>query len=260
MESSMPHLNAGRADHPESGQEHQTPDTAAEAGAMMTTRRWLAEWFVSIAAGFLIFLFIRTFALEAFRIPTGSMENTLLAGDFVLVNKAIFGTRIPFTSVHVPGWTQPHRGDVIVFIPPHEPDKNYVKRLIALPGDTVEMREKFVFVNGHLLSEPYAQYSDFSDASTPGSAWQCSYMLHVKDEPCNPSRDNWGPLRVPPDDYLVLGDNRDDSEDSRYWGFVGRESIRGRPLVVYFSMSEASIGHASLRSRIRWGRLGHEVQ
>jgi signal peptidase I len=188
------------------------------------------------------------------------MEDTLLAGDFVLVNKAIYGSRIPFIHARVPGFAEPHRGDIIVFVPPHERDKNYVKRLVAAPGDTIEMQDKIVRVNGKAVEEPFAQYRDPADAMTPGGFWQCRYTLNIRSEICNPSRDNWGPIVVPANRYLVLGDNRDDSEDSRYWGFVGRESILGRPLVIYFSLRRSDAGHLTWKSRVRWDRVGLSVR
>jgi len=255
----MPHSNAGREHPHQPGMNNDTTHTAAEDGGMQAGRQRWDDWVISIGLGVVLFLFIRTFAIEAFRIPTGSMESTLLAGDFVLVNKAIYGSTVPGTSITVPGFTRPRHGEVIVFVPPHQRDKNYVKRLIGLPGDTVEMHDKVVRVNGTPISEPYAQYNDFADAVTPDAFWQCRFMIHSKTENCSPSRDNWGPIVVPPDAYLVLGDNRDDSEDSRYWGFVQRASILGRPLVVYFSIAHATSEKASWASRVRWRRIGHDV-
>jgi len=256
----MPHLTAGPDYDPAFGQEQDTLDNAAAIGGSAVAREWSTEWSISIVAGLCLFFAIRTFGIEAYRIPTGSMENTLLAGDFVLVNKAIYGSPIPLTSARVPGFAEPHRGDVIVFVPPHERDKNYVKRLIAAPGDTIEMRDKVVLVNGQAIQEPYAHYHDVADALTPGGFWQCRYTLNARSDYCNPSRDNWGPIVVPQDRYLVLGDNRDDSEDSRYWGFVGRDSILGRPLIVYFSLGKPDSHHLTWKSRVRWDRLGLAVR
>jgi signal peptidase I len=254
----MPQLTAGPDNDPAFGHEQEALDDADGVPAVGT--EWLTEWLISIVAGLCLFFALRTFGIEAYRIPTGSMENTLLAGDFVLVNKAIYGSPIPFTKAHVPGFTEPRRGDVIVFVPPHDPDKNYVKRLMAAPGDTIEMRDKVVRVNGQAIAEPYAHYRDLTDALTPGGFWQCRYTLNAYSDYCNPSRDNWGPIVVPEGRYLVLGDNRDDSEDSRYWGFVGRESILGRPLIVYFSFRKPDPRHLTWKSRVRWDRLGLAVR
>jgi signal peptidase I len=255
----MPQLTAGPDYDPAFGQEQTSLEPAADGGSTIAIA-WLTEWSISIIAGLGLFYVLRAFAIEAYRIPTGSMEDTLLAGDFVLVNKAIYGSRIPFIHARVPGFAEPHRGDIIVFVPPHERDKNYVKRLVAAPGDTIEMQDKIVRVNGKAVEEPFAQYRDPADAMTPGGFWQCRYTLNIRSEICNPSRDNWGPIVVPANRYLVLGDNRDDSEDSRYWGFVGRESILGRPLVIYFSLRRSDAGHLTWKSRVRWDRVGLSVR
>lgn len=231
---------------------------AAETRGAMSSGRWAWEWTKSILVAFALFLVIRTFLVEAFRIPTGSMENTLLVGDFLLVNKAVYGTRVPFTRFQLPAFAQPQRGHIIVFVPPHEPGKNYVKRLLAVAGDTVEMRDKVLYINGEPQTEPYARQSDPSDMYSPQMAWQCEYALAVE-APCRPMRDNWGPIIVPAGGYLVLGDNRDDSEDSRYWGFVEREAIKGRPLFIYFSFDPVSISAMPWLTKIRWHRIGDTV-
>lgn len=225
-------------------------------------RRWVWEWTKSILIAFGLFLIIRTFLVEAFRIPTGSMENTLLVGDFLLVNKAIFGSRIPFTNLRTFAFSEPRRGDIIVFVPPHEPDKNYVKRLVAGPGDTVEMREKVLFLNGEPVDEPYVRYTDDADVYSASMYWQCEHTPHSAGENggCRPYRDNWGPLVVPANSFLMLGDNRDDSEDSRYWGFVDRSAIKGKPLVIYYSFEPDPERPAPWLTNIRWSRLGRALR
>lgn len=237
----------------------------AEAAQPLASRsasvaRWAWEWTRSLLGAFTLFLFIRTFLVEAFRIPTGSMENTLLVGDFLLVNKAVFGAQVPFVGLHLPAFTEPRRGDVIVFVPPHEPDKNYVKRLVAVPGDTVEMRDKQLFINGNLQIESYAQISGEGDVYAPGMTWQCEFLPDgIDGGTCRPTRDNWGPLVVPGDRFLVLGDNRDDSEDSRYWGFVDRTAIKGKPLFIYYSFDAASMRPVPWIREIRWNRIGGAI-
>lgn len=227
-------------------------------------RRFLAatwDWTRSIAVAFVLFLVIRTFVVEAFKIPTSSMENTLLVGDFLLVNKAVYGAEIPGTGVRLPAFAEPHRGDVVVFTPPHDPGKNYVKRLLGAPGDTLEMREKVLYVNGAPLDEPYAQFIDADrDAVHPGMRWQSNHLIASPPGEYHPTRDNWGPLVVPGDRYFVLGDNRDNSEDSRYWGFVSREAIRGRPWFVYYSFESDDPGRAPWLSQIRWDRIGSAIR
>jgi signal peptidase I len=189
------------------------------------------------------------------------MENTLLVGDFLLVNKAEYGAVIPGLRLHLPALRQPHRGDVLVFNPPHEPAKNYVKRLVGLPGDTLEMHEKVLRVNGVRLREPYVQYIDRAgDAVHPGMAWQSHYLNASTPRAYHPSRDNWGPIVVPSGKYFVLGDNRDNSEDSRYWGFVDRDAIRGRPWFVYYSFDPASRETAPWARAVRWSRIGHLIR
>jgi signal peptidase I len=214
------------------------------------------EWIRSILIAFLLFIFIRTFLVEAYRIPTGSMEDTLLVGDFLLVNKAVFGAHIPFTRVHLPAIRDPKRGDIVVFVPPHVQDQNYVKRLIGAPGDTVEMRTKALYVNGVMQVEPYARYGSDPDVYSGSMKWQCEYRPSDAMGGCSPSRDNWGPVVVPAGRYLMLGDNRDDSEDSRYWGFIDEAAMRGKPLVVYYSFEPASTRRMPWFSAVRWHRIG----
>jgi signal peptidase I len=227
------------------------------ARAPGSKRHWAWEWIKSFLIAFGLFLVIRTFLVEAFRIPTGSMENTLLVGDFLLVNKATFGAGVPFTDMRLPALAQPRRGDIIVFIPPHEDGKNYVKRLVGLPGDTLGMENGALFINGLPVDEPYVRHSGSSDVYSAGMFWQCDYSATIGDA-CRPTRDNWGPLVVPAGRYFMLGDNRDDSEDSRYWGFVPREGVKGRPLFIYYSF-EPGTGSAPWLTAIRWHRLGSRV-
>lgn len=223
----------------------------------------LREWIRSAAVAFVLFLVVRTFLVEAFKIPTSSMERTLLAGDFLLVNKAVYGAEVPATGLRLPALEEPQRGDVIVFHPPHEPRKNYVKRIVGVPGDTLRMERKVLFVNGRALDEPYARHLDRrGDVVHPGMKWQAPHLLsslHASDR-YRPSRDNWGPLVIPPDRYFVLGDNRDNSEDSRYWGFVNRKAIRGRPLFVYYSFDPGAEATTPWLERIRWARIGDPIR
>ncbi len=209
----------------------------------------------------LLFLAIRGLVLEAFTIPTSSMENTLLVGDFLLVNKALYGAEILGTGVRLPAIRDPQRGDVVVFRPPHDPARNYVKRVVGLPGDTVAMRRKVFHVNGVPQEEEYAVHRQArGDAFHPGMAWQSGFLAAARPrQRYLPSRDNWGSLVVPPGKYFVLGDNRDNSEDSRYWGFVGRGEIHGYPWLVYLSL-ERGDALSGWIGRIRWRRLGHRVQ
>lgn len=218
----------------------------------------LWDWTRSLAVAFLLFLVIRAFVVEAFKIPTSSMENTLLVGDFLLVNKAVYGAEIPGTPLTLPSFAEPRRGDVIVFNPPHDPVKNYVKRLVGLPGDTLEMRAKRLYLNGVALDEPYVRHIDReADAVHPGMAWQEAFLVQdPRRRAYRPSRDSWGPLVVPENRFFVLGDNRDNSEDSRYWGFVDREAVRGRPWFVYYSFDPSRVNRVPWFRDIRWERIG----
>lgn len=221
----------------------------------------LWDWTRSILVAFVLFVVVRTFLVDAFKIPTSSMENTLLVGDFLLVNKAVYGAEIPGTDLTLPAFAEPERGDVVVFHPPHEPRKNYVKRLVGVPGDTLEMRDKSVYLNGVRLDEPYARYIDRQgDAVHPDMNWQSNHLIAGPTPEYHPTRDNWGPIVIPHGRYFVLGDNRDNSEDSRYWGFVPRESIRGRPWFVYYSFDRAEDGGVPWLRDVRWGRIGSPIR
>jgi signal peptidase I len=224
--------------------------------------RFLLEAARSVFFTLLVFLVVRALVVEAFKIPTSSMEGTLLAGDFLLVNKAVYGAEIPGLGLTLPAVSEPTVGDVVVFHPPHDPQKHYVKRVVGMPGDTLEMQAKRLIRNGRTLEEPYARHVDPDrDAVHPGMAWQARFLRDAaRPGRYRPSRDNWGPLVVPSERYFVLGDNRDNSEDSRYWGFVHRESIKGRPWIVYYSSELiGSVGIPTSRD-IRWSRIGGRVQ
>jgi signal peptidase I len=204
---------------------------------------------------------MRAFLIEAYRIPTGSMENTLLVGDFLLVNKAVFGARIPGTDIRTVALREPRLGDVVVFHPPHEPERNYVKRVVGVALDTLEMREKRLYRNGVLVDEPWARHDDGrGDSVHPDMKWQSGYLIASHRPKYQPTRDNWGPIVVPEGRFFVLGDNRDNSEDSRYWGFVDREEIRGQPWRVYYSLAPSVGAPRSWLERVRWGRLWSTIE
>ncbi len=220
------------------------------------------EWCRSVLVAFALFLLVRAFLVEAFRIPTASMENTLLVGDFLVVNKAVYGASVPGTPLRLPAFAEPERGDVIVFAPPHDPGRSYVKRVVGVAGDVLEMRAKKLYLNREPLDEPYARRTDpRRDEFHPGMAWQADFLDEGRDATSyRPTRDNWGPIRVPAGNYFVLGDNRDNSEDSRYWGFVGETSVRGRPWFVYYSFDSSSGQGAAWMREVRWDRIGGLVR
>jgi signal peptidase I len=240
---------------------------------------FLWEWFRSVVIALALFFVVRSFFVEAFKIPTGSMEGTLLVGDFLLVNKLVYGAEVPFTKVKLPALRTPQRGDVIVFQWPVDRTKNFVKRIVGMPGDTLEMRAGELVRNGKVQRETYVSHtSPGSDISDEEFNWQLAYLLNpahpVKDAPrspmtvsrlearpgYHPSRNNWGPLVVPPHNYFVLGDNRDNSLDSRYWGFVADSLVRGQPLVVYYSYNPDGAVKLDWLTRVRWKRFGELVQ
>ncbi|HYN82699.1 MAG TPA: signal peptidase I [Gemmatimonadaceae bacterium] len=241
--------------------------------------RFAWDWFRSVVMALALFLLIRSFFVEAFKIPTGSMEGTLLVGDFLLVNKLVYGAEVPFAGVKLPGIRTPKRGDVIVFQWPVDRTKNFVKRIVGLAGDTLEMRDGMLIRNGVPQREEYVSHtSPGSDVSDDEFNWQLGYLLSanhpVPASPrtpisigsldalpgYHPSRNNWGPLVVPDRNYFVLGDNRDNSLDSRYWGFVADSLVRGQPMVVYYSYDPDGGVKLDWLTRVRWKRFGEMIQ
>ena len=239
----------------------ERPLTNSQAMAQ-STGRWLWEWAKSISVAIVLFLIIRTFAVEAFKIPTGSMEDTLLVGDFLLVNKAVYGAQVPFTDVHLPAFDDPERGDIVVFEYPLDRSKNYVKRVVGLPGDVLAMRDGELYVNGERQVETYVQHiQPGGDYHDPQFAWQRAYLAPGVDPAgYHPTRDDWGPIVVPEDRYFVMGDNRDNSQDSRYWGFVARSLIKGSPLFIYYSFDRNKLRPLPWLTEVRWSRVGNVVR
>lgn len=223
---------------------------------------FLWEWTKIFQVSVLLFLVVRTFFVEAFKIPSGSMEGTLLVGDFLLVNKLVYGAELPFSEKRLPALRSPQRGDVIVFEWPEDPSKNFVKRLVGMPGDTLSMRDGVLYRNGREVKETYVSHSDpGGDTGDDQFRWQRHHLIAAaaSSAPYPPSRNNWGPLIVPERNYFVLGDNRDNSLDSRYWGFVPDSLVKGRPMVIYYSYAPDSSEGMAWLTRIRWGRLGERV-
>jgi len=177
------------------------------------------------------------------------------------VNRASVGSQVPGTSWRIPGYSKLERGDILVFDPPHEEDLKLVKRLKGLPGDTVEMRDKVFYVNGEAQDEPYVQHTDTRDDAHPWMTWQEEYLLPGSSNGAyTPSRDNWGPLVIPEDRYFMLGDNRDTSLDSRYWGLLEGWRLEGRAVMTYFSYNKASLRPFPWLKEIRWGRIGEFIK
>ena len=219
------------------------------------------EWTKSLLIGFLLFLVIRTFVIQTWTVISGSMESTLLVGDFLVLSKSAYGATIPGTDVTLPGYTQPQRGDIVVFRGHHEPI-DLVKRLVGLPGDTLSMRDGQLYVNGTPQEEPYAVHVDpRSDNFHPSMDWQREFLATPRrDASYRPTRDDWGPIVVPPENYFVMGDNRDQSLDSRYWGFVPASSIKGKAVMLYFSWDRDGLSGVPLFGHVRWGRVGDRIR
>jgi signal peptidase I len=236
------------------------------------------DWVKSGLAALVLFLVLRTFLVQTFVITSSSMEETLLVGDFLILSKAAYGPRIPFTNVHLPGYNEPERGDVVVFRPPHDPDLDVVKRLVGMPGDTLSMREKVLFIDGERVDEPYTRHSDLNgDVAHPWMRWQCGDRVSLSPdisgayrvpqegfgtngEGCQPTRDTWGPIVVPEGHYFMMGDNRDDSVDSRYWGFLEADRLRGEALVIYYSYDADLLRPLGFLRNIRPARIGDVIR
>ena len=197
------------------------------------------EYVEAIAIAIVLALVIRTLVVQAFTIPSGSMMNTLLIGDYILVNKFLYGPEIPFTDAHLPGLRAPQRGDIIVFKYPQDERRDFIKRIIGTPGDQILIRGARVFVNGVPLTEPYTRHAN-SATRRPDADTYCGYAYGCE------------PTTVPLDSYFVMGDNRDNSQDSRYWGFVRREKIKGKAFLIYWSWD-------SDRHWLRWWRLANYI-
>jgi signal peptidase I len=198
------------------------------------------EYTEAIVIAILLALVIRAFVVQAFKIPSGSMKPTLLIGDHILVNKFIYGIRLPIWNTELFHFGDPKRGDIVVFRYPVDPSKDFIKRVIGTPGDTIRVQDKKVFVNDQSLEEPYAVHSD-------------SRILPASVSP----RDNMSLITVPPNSLFVMGDNRDESYDSRFWKFVDMSDLRGKAFIIYWSWNrEGELTLTPSLSYIRWNRLG----
>ena len=217
---------------------------------------WAWSWVKSIAIALAVWLVLSTFLVKAFRISSGSMERTLLVGDFLFVNKAIYGARIPLIGSRTPAIREPRHGDIVVFRSPIE-DSVLVKRLVGMGGDTLLMRDSRLIRNGVEVPEPYAQppLPGTADLADPEMAWQLKHYVGSDPSGYRPTVRNWGPLVVPPDSLFMMGDNREGSRDSRFWGFVPRANVQGRPMLVYFTYDPSHYRPLPFLTAIRWGRL-----
>lgn len=189
------------------------------------------EYVEAIVTALILALIIRAYVVQAYKIPSGSMLPTLLIGDHILVNKFIFGTGVPFMDERILVFKELEKGDIIVFEYPKDPDRDFIKRVIAVDGEKVEIKNKKIFINGDQIDDPWGNFTDSNIQNY---------------------RDNFGPVVVPEDNYFVMGDNRDNSHDSRFWGFVQKNQVKGEAFIIYFSWN----GEGNLFSKIRLMRIG----
>jgi signal peptidase I len=202
-------------------------------------KRFIKEYLEPLMIAVLIALFIRAFVVQAFEIPSSSMEPTLLIGDYLLVNKFAYGIRIPYTNTKFFQFKKPQRGDVIVFIFPLDPSKDFIKRVIGTEGEKVEIIHKKIYINDRLIDDPWGHFV--------ANQIPRSYLQRME---------NFGPVVVPKDSLFVLGDNRDNSEDSRFWGFLNVNAVLGKALIFYFSWDRNA---ESLFDKVRWYRIGNLI-
>lgn len=216
------------ADTPARAKSHPVAQTTGEQKS--TTR----EYAEALLMALLLAIVIRSFVVQAFKIPSGSMLPTLLIGDHILVNKFLYGLRLPYPlDTMIVHWGQPQRGDVIVFVFPRDPSKDFIKRVVAVPGDTLEVRHKQLYINGVQADDPHATFAD------------------AEREILGP-RDNFGPIQIPPDKFFAMGDNRDRSHDSRFWGFVDISEVKGKAFMIYWSWDGGD-------RWVRWERIGNLI-
>ena len=220
----------------------------------------LIDWLKSALFAGALYLLIRSFLIQTFVITSGSMENTLLVGDMLVVNRAALGGKVPFTDIRVPGYATPERGDVIVFDPAHEDTLTLVKRLVGLPGDTLHMTDGVLYLNGDVHPEPYVSHLPAEDGTAPSMYWQRTVLAPgVDPSTYHPTRDNWGPLVIPEDRYFMLGDNREASLDSRYWGLLEGWRLEGRVSFTYYSYNKGSFSPLPWLREVRWNRIFHGI-
>lgn len=232
-----------------------TNDQQASAPRSLAQTAW--EWVKSLVVALMIWFMLTSLLVQAFRIPSGSMENTLLVGDFLFVNKALYGAELPIVGKRLPAFREPRREEIVVFDSVEDPRISVVKRIVGVPGDTIGMEDNVLIRNGERIEEEFAVRGNIGDPRDPRMrSWQAKYLTDNQDiRSYRPSLKNWGPLVVPPDSFFVMGDNRDNSYDGRYWGFLGRDRIRGKPLFVYYSYDKHGVSPLPFLTAVRWRRV-----
>jgi signal peptidase I len=201
----------------------------------MQKKKFFKDYVEPVVLAVLIALFVRTFIIQAFKIPSSSMEPTLLVGDYLMVNKFIYGIKIPFTETKVFQFVKPQRGDVIVFPYPVDPSKDFIKRVIGMGGEKVEIIQSEIYINDKRIPDPWGHFEKI------GSAERLQRI------------ENFGPVFVPKDSLFVMGDNRNNSDDSRFWGFLRVNTVVGKAFIFYFSWNPSA---ENLWNTIRWSRIG----
>jgi len=216
----------------------------AKTTSMRQTKKksTVREYAEAFLIAFIIALLIRTFLVQAFKIPSSSMEPTLQVGDHIMVSKFIYGIRIPYIGKKFLEFHKPERGDIIVFIYPEDPKKDFIKRVIATEGEEVQIKDKQILINGRSIKDPWGVYENRTGLLVPSHFGP---------------RDNYGPKVVPANSLFVLGDNRDNSQDSRYWGFVDLSAVKGKAFIIYFSYNKRA---TSLLDKVRWNRFGKLIR
>jgi signal peptidase I len=222
--------------------------------------RWLFDWAKTITVSLIVWFVMSRLVLQAFRITSSSMVNTVLVGDVLFVNKLLYGAEVPLIHTRLPAIRDPRHGDIVTFRSVEEADLDVVKRLIGEPGDTLAMREGVLVRNGRAVDEPWIRPGHRLQPSDPGGrekmrAWQVHYLVGRDTAGYAPDPNNWGPIVVPPDSFFMMGDNRADSWDSRYWGFLPRDHMTGKAEVVYYSYDPDTYKPVPVLSNIRWRRI-----
>ena len=227
---------------------------------MTRMTRWLWDWAKTIVVVLAVWFLVSSFVVQAFHITSSSMESTLLVGDVLFANKLLYGAQIPVLGGHLPAIRDPQRNEIVTFESVETPGLTVVKRLVGMPGDTLAMRDGLLLRNGVPVEEPWVA-SDHRLAGTDPAGletmrrWQVRYLTAGDSASYHPDPNTWGPIAVPPGSYFMMGDNRRDSWDSRFWGLLPRSHIQGRPMIVYYSYDPDTYKPLPLLTNTRWRRL-----
>lgn len=255
---------------PNNRQENESIKVSEDAGEgeerlkrQQTFGQWLGGWAKSIIIALVIFFFVQAMLFKAFRIISNSLEPTLLVGDWLFINKAVYGAQVPLTKIRLPAFREPRAGELIVLKGVEEPILTIVKRVIGVAGDTLQMRSDSIFRNNRYVPEPYVQHIDPLAQMDPAQRassrrWQLPYLVDtVATDSYMPDLRNWGPFIVPERHLFTMGDNRDSSYDGRHWGFLPRQNVIGHPMFIYWSYDPNSWRPLPFITAVRWGRLFH---